>query len=64
MAKDKQDRDGWSPGEIWIVDQLMEIREDIAALKAKSGIWGALGGIIAVATIYAGHWLRQLAGRD
>jgi len=37
---------------------LMEIREDIAMLKVKSGVWGLLGGSIPVAILLILEWAK------
>ena len=37
---------------------LMRIREDIAMLKVKSGVWGLLGGSIPVAILLILEWVK------
>jgi len=37
--------------------QITIIREDIAALKVKSGVWGTIGGVITVAIYIAFQYI-------
>jgi len=60
MSEENNITDGWSSwarrvlGDIeklqkaqeYTQEQLMDIRVELATLKAKAGIWGAIGGVI------------------
>ena len=39
-------------------ETLTRIREDIAMLKVKSGVWGLLGGSIPVAILLILEWVK------
>ncbi len=39
------------------------LREDVAGLKVKSGIWGAIGGMVPVAITIAYFLLKEATGK-
>lgn len=39
-----------------------DLKINVATLQVKSGIWGAIGGLVSVATVIAAIWLKSDVG--
>ena len=43
-----------------IVEEITQLREDVAGLKVKAGLWGAIAGIVGTATTLGAIFLANL----